>query len=224
MLQSILSSITDKKYGLEIGGPSSTAGVIYRCATCIDNVIFSKETLWSSHNDDYRYYADRVGKVIISDAVDISSLTNASYDFVFASHSLEHIANPLKALKEWLRIVKTNGHIILIVPEKSVCFDHKRDYSKFATLRRQYENNVGEDDLSTLPEILEKHDLTMDLPAGDMGSFTKRSINNFNNRALHHYVYDDALLFEIATFLDCDVVYKETIGLDRWFIMMKKSE
>jgi len=33
---------------------------------------------------------------------------------------------------------------------------------------------VGEDDLSTLPEILATHDLNMDKPAGDFASFLKK--------------------------------------------------
>ena len=159
--------------------------------------------------------------MFINDAVDISLVKNDSYDFCFSSHALEHIANPLKAIKEWLRIVRKNGHIVVIVPEKSACFDHKREYSKFSRLLTQYENNVGEDDLSTLPEILMKHYLSKDPPAGDLGAFTKRSLDNFNNRCLHHYVYNDALLMENCNYFRCEFVYKETQGCNRWFIMKK---
>ena len=134
---------------------------------------------------------------------------------------LEHVANPLKAINEWLRIIKKGGHIIIIVPEKSACFDHKREYSMFSTLLSQYEKNVGEDDLSTLPEILMKHDLIMDPPAGDLGAFTKRSLDNFNNRCLHHYVYNDELLIKICNYFKCEFIYNETNGLNRWFIMKK---
>ena len=84
------------------------------------------------------YYQNKKGKVIINDAVNISLVQNDSYDFLFSSHSLEHIANPLKAIDEWLRIIKSNGYLIIIVPEKSLCFDHKRNYSNFSTLLSQY--------------------------------------------------------------------------------------
>ena len=100
-----------------------------------------------------------------------------------------------------------------------MCFDHKRNYSKFSTLLTQYEKNVGEDDLSTLPEILLNHDLSMDLPAGDLATFTKRSLDNYYNRCLHHYVYNDELLMDICNYFNCEFIYKETQGLDRWFIM-----
>lgn len=221
MLNTTLQRITSGKRGVEIGGPSSTGTVVYEHAACLDNVIFSNDTVWSNHGSEYNYYGDKKGKVIINDAVNISQVADEVYDFCFSSHSLEHIANPLKAVREWLRIIKTGGHVIIIVPEKSACFDHKRAYSKFATLLSQYEKDVGEDDLSTLPEILRNHDLSMDPPAGDLGAFTRRSLDNFSNRCLHHYVYDDALLTDICNYFKCEVVYKETQGLNRWFIMKK---
>lgn len=222
MLNNFLYEITNNKIGIEIGGPSPNANIIYQNAISIDNVIFSKCTIWSNHTDEYNYYHDKKGKVIVNDAVDISLVQNESYDFCFSSHSLEHIANPLKAIKEWLRIIKNGGYIMIIVPEKSVCFDHKRNYSKFSTLLSQFEKNVGEDDLSTLPEILLNHDLSMDGAAGDLGAFTKRSLDNFNNRCLHHYVYNDELLMEICNYFNCEFIYNETQGLDRWFIIKKK--
>lgn len=221
MLNNILKDIANDKVGVEIGGPSSTGTIIYKNARNMDNVIFSKNTVWSNHTDDYNYYENKKGIVIVNDAVNISRVENEMYDFCFSSHSLEHIANPLKAINEWLRIIRKSGYVIIIVPEKSCCFDHKRNYSEFSVLLTQYEKNVGEDDLSTLPEILKNHDLSMDAPAGDLGTFTQRSLDNFNNRCLHHYVYSDELLMEICDFFKCKFVYKETQGLDRWFIMQK---
>lgn len=221
MLGKIIKDLTINKFGVEIGGPSCTATTVYENAMSMDNVIFSNNTIWSKHTEDYHYYHNKKGKVIINDAVNISLVKNDSYDFLFSSHSLEHIANPLKAVHEWIRIIKPNGYIIIIVPEKSVCFDHKRSYSKFSTLLSQYEKNVGEDDLSTLPEILQNHDLSMDPPAGDLAAFTQRSLNNINNRCLHHYVYNDELLMEICNYFKCQFIFNETHGLDRWFIMKK---
>jgi len=206
MLNKILEEIIKNKNGVEIGGPSKTGEVLYKNANIIDNIIFSKNTIWSNHEtSEYRYYENKIGKVIINDAVNISNINDNQYDFVFSSHTLEHIANPLKALKEWLRITKNDGYIIIIVPEKSCCFDHRRNYSKF----------------ETLPEILRNHDLRLDPLAGNFEQFTKRSLDNFNNRCLHHYVYSDLLLLEICKYFNCEYIYNETQGLDRWFIMKK---
>jgi len=222
MLNKTLIEITTNKLGVEIGGSSAIATTIYKNANSIDNVIFSKNTVWSNYTDEYNYYDNKRGKIIVNDAVNIYNVKDETYDFCFSSHVLEHIANPLKAINEWLRIIKKGGYIIIIVPEKSVCFDHKRNYSVFSTLFLQYEKNIGEDDLSTLPEILKNHDLSLDPPAGNLGDFTKRSLDNFNNRCLHHYVYNNELLMEICNFFNCEFIYNETNHIDRWFIMKKK--
>ena len=62
---------------------------------------------------------------------------------MFASHTLKHIENPLKALTEWLRITKNKGYIILVLPEKSFCFDHRRDVSDFEIILSQYKKMQG---------------------------------------------------------------------------------
>jgi SAM-dependent methyltransferase len=223
MLDTRLKEITFNRKGIEIGGPSPSCQRIYSFSKTIDNVIFSRETVWSKHSTNtYSYFPGKSGKVIIHDAVDLSSVKDNSYDFVLSSHSLEHIANPIKAVYEWIRVIKSGAFLILILPEKSQCFDHKRSISKFCTLVSQYEKNVGEDDLSTLPEILENHDLSMDLPAGTFEQFKTRSLNNFNNRCLHHYVYDVNLLKQLCEYIKCDFVVTETRGFDIWFVMKKK--
>ena len=99
MLNKFLYQITCNKPGVEIGGPSLNGNLIYEHAYSIDNIVFSKKTVWCNHNDEYNYYKNKKGKVIINDAVNISSLQNEVYDFVFSSLSLEHIANPLKAIQ-----------------------------------------------------------------------------------------------------------------------------
>lgn len=68
-----------------------------------------------------------------------------SQDYVFTSHVLEHIANPIKAINEWFRVLKVGGYLILIVPhqylyEKKKYLpskwngDHKRFYTPYDLL------------------------------------------------------------------------------------------
>lgn len=222
MLATTIQRITEGKVGFEIGGPSHHTGPeVYKHAKQLDNVIFSNTTVWSNHDSVYNYSPGKTGKVIINDAVNIDSVQSCAYDFCFSSHSLEHIANPLLAVSEWLRLTKKDGHLILILPERSMTFDHKRNVSKFQTLLKQFIDDVGEDDLSTLPEILEKHDLAMDPPAGTFEQFKARSLRNFENRCLHHYVYSPNLLMEICQYFNCRFVYSETEKNNIWFIMQK---
>ncbi len=52
------------------------------------------------------------------DAQFMTSVPDGSFDFVHASHVLEHIANPQAALTNWLRILKPGGFTVVTVPEE----------------------------------------------------------------------------------------------------------
>ncbi len=48
--------------------------------------------------------------------------------------------------------------------------------------------------MTHLREILSLHDLSKDPAAGDFQNFTKRSLDNTNNRCLHHHVFNENLI------------------------------
>ncbi len=124
------------------------------------------------------------------DATDLGAIPSGSYDFVLSSHSLEHVANPLKALEETKRVLKDGGIFVIVLPHQSGSFDHRRSVTPLAHLVDDYRQGTGEDDLSHLEEILEKHDLSMDPLAGDLESFRRRALDNIENRCLHQHVFD----------------------------------
>ena len=74
---------------------------------------------------DFDYYAqmqiERCGRVaaidLPSDAADIP-IADASTDFVVHAHVWEHLPNPLVALDEWVRVVKSGGFILAMVPKR----------------------------------------------------------------------------------------------------------
>jgi hypothetical protein len=74
MLANILYRTTNNKLGVEIGWPSPNVDIIYHNSNSIDNVIFSNNTIWSNHTNEYKYYNNKTGKVIINDAVSISDV------------------------------------------------------------------------------------------------------------------------------------------------------
>jgi len=149
-------------------------------------------------------------------------IENSKYDFVLGSHCLEHMANPIKAIEEWLRVLKKDGLIFLVLPNKDHCFDHKRSVTYFNHLVEDYKINTGEDDLTHLNEILELHDLEMDKPAGTKDQFRERSLKNFENRTLHHHVFDLDLLKEIFQWFKIQVVYGTSSNEHR--IIGRKTE
>jgi SAM-dependent methyltransferase len=47
-------------------------------------------------------------------------IADATFNFVHSSHCLEHMGDPSKALRNWLRILKPGGHLICIVPDEDL--------------------------------------------------------------------------------------------------------
>lgn len=54
------------------------------------------------------------------DATYMLGVPDHEYDWVYSSHCLEHLANPLLALKNWWRILRPTGHLILYVPHRDL--------------------------------------------------------------------------------------------------------
>lgn len=202
------------KSGLEVGGPSGVfrdSGFlpIYKIVKELDGCNFSNTTIWEGKIESgmsYKYYKNKSGVQYISEATDLSLLPNSKYEFVVSSNCLEHVANPLKALKEWIRVVRKDGLVLLVLPNREYCFDHNRPVTEFSHLLNDFQSNTNEDDLTHLKEILELHDLQMDKPAGSMEQFRERSLKNFEHRALHHHVFDITVLKEMFTYFKLDII------------------
>jgi predicted SAM-dependent methyltransferase len=50
------------------------------------------------------------------DAIDLSIFPDESWWTVYAAHLLEHIADPVSALREWYRVLHPDGRLIVNVP------------------------------------------------------------------------------------------------------------
>lgn len=53
------------------------------------------------------------------DGRDLVWFRDGVLDFVYSSHLLEDFANWRDVLREWMRVVKPGGHLVLLVPEVS---------------------------------------------------------------------------------------------------------
>lgn len=208
------------KAGVEIGGPTQFFSEnIYKVCTSCDGINFSNKTeWWKQEANDYYFENIKLGQVIIADATKLISIPDDKYDFCISSNNLEHIANPLKALKEFKRIIKRNGILLIVVPMKSECFDHNRNFTLFEHILNDYNINIEESDLSHLPEILEKHDYKMDIPCGGKDNFYLRSIKNFENRCLHHHVFSISVLEKMFEYLDIKIIESGELAYD-YFIL-----
>jgi len=171
---------------IEIGGPSDNLGYagcfpIYCCLRSIDNCNYAADTLWHSEAVMYR-------RTLICEATQLTA-DDATYDCAIASHCLEHIANPLKALLEWRRVLRKDGLLLLILPHRDHTFDWRRPATSLEHMRDDFQRGTPETDLSHLDEILALHDLSRDPPAGTLEEFKNRCLKNAGFRAMHHHVF-----------------------------------
>ncbi|MDD2358073.1 MAG: methyltransferase domain-containing protein [Thiovulaceae bacterium] len=216
----VVKEIVSSGYGLEIGGISSVFkknGIlpIYSYVSNLDNCNFSHTTVWEGDiNQGFTYHYDKNhknGQQFLLEATDLYEIKNDTYDFLLSSHMIEHTANPIKSLKEWIRVVIPGGHLILLIPHKDGTFDHNRPVTTLKHLIQDYNDNIKEDDLTHLDEILKLHDLSMDLEAGSHQEFHERSKKNSENRCLHHHVFDSHIAVELIDSLNLKIIAVEAI-------------
>lgn len=73
----------------------------------------------------YRELFCRMGEVKTWDWEDgdtqiMAGVPDGKYDFVHSSHCLEHLVDPQEGLKNWLRIVRPGGYLVVTVPDEDL--------------------------------------------------------------------------------------------------------
>lgn len=225
-------ALIKNKSGLEIGGPSaifSEKGMLplYPIVKELDNCNFSSNTIWEGNLKAGRTFEydknHSMGLQFILDTTNLDQIETNYYDFILSSHVIEHLANPIKALSEWIRVLKNDGILLIIIPHKDGTFDHKRNVTALRHIVEDYEKNSSEDDLTHLEEILNSHDLKKDIAAGTFEDFKARSINNFSNRCLHHHVFDTYSAISLINYLKLKILFVESFLPFHILIVAKKS-
>ena len=218
--------------GLEIGGPSPIFGPrgllpIYDVASRMDNCNFGALTAWEGEIREGRSFrfSRRAppGHQYVAEATDLGAIASGAYDFLLSSHMIEHTANPLKALAEWIRVVKPGGLFAIIVPHRDGTFDHRRPVTPLAHLIDDFDNDVTETDLTHLQEILALHDLSLDPGSDDPERFAVRSRRNVENRCLHQHVFDTRSAVEMIRHAGLDIMFVQALAPHDIVILARKS-
>lgn len=81
---------------------------------------------------------------IMDDAATLTKIEDSSQDFIVARHVLEHLMNPVRALKTWFKRLKPNGILALAVPNHDLTETMVVDYT-----------HVHAFDLESLIELVE---------------------------------------------------------------------
>ena len=210
--------------GFEIGGPTplfSRHG---------DLPIYPHIRILSNCNFDCRrpgtvftYDCDRnAGGQYRSEATDLP-FDNSNFDFVLSSHCVEHVANPLKALFEWKRILRRHGHLLLVVPHYKYTFDHRRPLTSERHLIHDHAQEMGENDTTHIAEVLKLHNINRDWNIANYAELLARSKNNLVNRCIHHHVFDECLAKWMLTYCGFEVIDCEFVRPHHILILARKN-
>ena len=202
----VCAPLLDQARGLEIGGPSAIFardGILplYPLLARLDNCDFAGETIWHGDAADgspFEFDADREpGRRFVRDATALDGIGDASYDVVLSSHTLEHVANPLRALAEWKRVAGSASLLVLVVPHLENTFDHRRPVTTLEHLEADFARSTREDDVTHVREFIELCDLTRVPERLSRQAFEQRTRAHIENRTIHHHVFDTDLVVRL---------------------------
>lgn len=66
---------------------------------------------------------------IIGDIETLPWFKDGSLDYVFSSHALEDFNDTAGVMKEWLRVIRPGGHLVLFLPDQKTYEQHCRDHN-----------------------------------------------------------------------------------------------
>lgn len=192
--------------GLEIGGPSPLfrRGAflpVYEVLGSLDNCHFASDTMWAGSEADGSPFtwdpAKPPGTHLVRDGTDLAGIEGGAYDVVLSCHSLEHIANPLRALAEWKRVVGPDGHLLLVVPHAENTIDRRRPLTTLAHLEDDLARGTGEDDRTHVEEFVRLADFDLEPTGTTREEFRRRQEAFVADRAVHHHVFDTWLVLRL---------------------------
>jgi len=86
--------------GIDIGGKPDPLAIYREFFPLIDHV-----RTWDLEDGDAQFLAN---------------VDEGTYEFVHSSHCLEHLHDPLEGLKNWLRVLKDDGYLIITIPDEDL--------------------------------------------------------------------------------------------------------
>ncbi len=54
------------------------------------------------------------------DAQTLPGVRDAHYDFLVSSHCLEHLPDPFEAMRNWIRVVRPGGYLVVVIPDEDL--------------------------------------------------------------------------------------------------------
>jgi SAM-dependent methyltransferase len=129
--------------GLEIGALNEPCRLGPGCSVEYFDAVTEDEAraLFPELPRDGFVHVDHVGDL---DRGGLGAFADGELDFVVMNHVLEHLANPLLAVREAFRVVRVGGIAVIAIPDMRFTFDARRPLTTWEHLWGDYVNRVAE--------------------------------------------------------------------------------
>lgn len=135
---------------------------------------------------------------IIDDGERLSTLDEATQDFVIANHFLEHCENPLEALKNMIRVLRPGGVLYLAVPDKRFTFDRDRPVTPLEHISKDFVEGPEQSRRQHYEEWVNHSERKMDRSGKEQK--TKELMDQ--RYSIHFHVWTSTELLELFSSLD----------------------
>lgn len=134
--------LLDGLSGIEIGGAAHNSFGLKNCR----NVDYTNDMETVFKKAEQKLCGEKMPVDIVAEG-DVLPLDDESVDYVISSHVLEHFFDPIKAIKEWLRVVRPSGCVFMIVPRKDAIATETRPCTQLQELLDRHEGRMAKDDV-----------------------------------------------------------------------------
>lgn len=166
---------------------------------------------------------------ILDNGQKLDNIPDNSLNFIIANHLIEHVTNPLGALKNWNKKLKNGGIVFLAVPDMRYTFDSIRDITTLKHLITDYEMNDKQRDLADYVHFnewvknIQKKELDDDIQKETDRLFKEKY-------SIHYHVWQYDNFLEVINYatnvlgISYEIVdYSETIPKQKEFIFILKK-
>lgn len=148
---------------------------------------------------------------------------DSSLQFVASSHVLEHVANPLAALREWFRVLRHGGIIYMVIPDFRKTFDHSRPLSTTEHMLADFCNNITQVDGTHIDELVygidwstfspstQKHELKA--AQEELACVYHRTIAAGSEINIHFHTFDSGSAIELIQSGNAAKIWKGAINI-----------
>lgn len=118
------------------------------------------------------------------DTDSLAKLVNTDIDFVIASHVLEHLANPIRALREIQMTLSDSGVTLIALPDLRYTFDRNREPVSLEHLVEEFRSDVRIVDRDHIHECLSSQGLS-----SNVDELTTEIIEQYQYESVHAHAW-----------------------------------